>query len=700
MNQTTMNKTDQFLVEIGTEELPPKALRSLMQAFGEKLALGLDDARLEHGRVQTFASPRRLAVLVSALADRQQDRKQEQKGPPIKIAFDNDGKPTPAAIAFAGRCGVAVEALEKTETHKGAWLTHQSVIAGLSAAELLPGLVEDALMAIPMARRMRWGASEVAFARPIHWVLMLFGEKTISAPVMGIHAGNTSRGHRVHCSGPLTIKSPGDYLETLADDGFVIVDFARRRELIVEKVAAAAALAGGEVIGGESLYDEVTALVEWPVPVLGNFDETYLALPEEVILATLSSHQRYFAIADKGGRLLPQFITVANLDSKHPDKVREGNERVIRPRLADATFFWDSDRQSKLESRQSNLREVVYQHGLGSLWDKSERIATIAAALAAAADHDSSQLERAASLAKCDLITAMVGEFPELQGTMGRYYAAADGEPAAVADAIGEQYRPRFAGDELPASTGGQLLALADKLDTLTGIFSLGKKPSGNRDPFGLRRAALGVVRILVECGIDIDLKALLAVAVQAQPESKLGTDAVVAEVYAFITDRLQHYFLDRDAGLSVATFEAVMVRQPSSLLDFDRRLAAVQTFARLEQAASLAAANKRIVNILRKAGDPVGVDVEKNLLQDDTEKILFNALQSAKETLEPLLAVRAYADVLNELASLRDVIDRFFDDVMVMADDEAIRRNRLALLGELRALFLNVADISRLSIG
>ena len=695
-----MSKAEDFLVEIGTEELPPKALRSLMEAFGEELVAGIDAVRLSHGEVQTFASPRRLTVLVADLATAQEDRKVEQKGPPIKIAFDDDGKPTPAATAFAGKCGVDVAKLGRNKSDKGEWLVFESLEKGKTVAELLPDLVEEALSALPIPRRMRWGAGEAEFVRPVHWVVMLHGKKTINASVMDVAAGNRTHGHRFHSSGPITIESPDVYLDTLEKDGYVIADFERRREMVRTGVDTEARRAGGQVVDGESLYDEVAALVEWPVPVLGSFDDKFLELPRETIISTLAGHQRYFPVADESGKLLSKFITVANLESKDPDQVKDGNERVIRPRLADAAFFWDSDRRKTLASREDDLREVVYQHGLGSLFDKSQRIAVIAKWLASALEHDDATVERAAAIAKCDLLTGMVGEFPELQGTMGGYYAAADNETESVATAIGEHYRPRFAGDAIPGSRDGQLLAVADKLDTLGGIFSLGKKPSGNRDPFGLRRAALGIVRIIIEGGLDVDLKALIAVAVNAQPQGKLDSDEVAAEVYRFITDRLRRYFLDRDPGLKMETFDAVMVRQPSSLLDFDRRLAAVQTFARLEPAASLAAANKRIANILRKAGDPAGLSVKKKLLQEDAELALFSALQSAQQKVEPLIAVRSYAEVLNELADLRDPVDRFFDDVMVMADDEAIRNNRLALLGELRALFLDVADISRLSIG
>jgi len=695
-----MSGADDFLVEIGTEELPPKALRSLMEAFGENLTVAVDEAELTRGDVSAYASPRRLSVYISDLQRQQDDRNIEQKGPPIKVAFDDDGKPKPAALAFAKRCGVEVAKLGRDKTDKGEWLSFSAVEPGLSAAELMPAIVEQALAALPVPRRMRWGKNEVEFVRPVHWIVMLHGEDVVQSNVMGIPAGNESCGHRFLSSGTVKISSAAEYLGTLEKEGFVIADFERRRDLVQAGVEAAAAKAGGQVVEGEALYDEVAALVEWPVPVLGSFDDSFLALPREVVISTLTGHQRYFPVADANGDLLPRFITVANLKSKDPDQVRDGNERVIQPRLADATFFWDTDRRVTLASRQETLREVVYQRGLGSLFEKSQRVAALAKWIAEAVGADVTTVSRAAELAKCDLLTGMVGEFPELQGTMGRYYALSDGESADVAAAIGEHYQPRFAGDELPASIGGQALAVADKVDTLAGVFSIGKKPSGNRDPFGLRRAALGIVRILVECGLDLDLMALIAEAIALQPETKLSGDELASDLSVFISDRLRRYFLDRDAGLAAETFEAVMLRHPTSLVDFDRRLAAVQTFARLEQAESLAAANKRIANILRKAGDPNGLRVNQKLLQEDAERALQNALDGARQKVAPMLESRAYAEVLNELADLREPIDRFFDDVMVMAEDEAVRDNRLALLGELRALFLHVADISRLSIG
>jgi glycyl-tRNA synthetase beta chain len=488
-------------------------------------------------------------------------------------------------------------------------------------------------------------------------------------------------------------------LPSLQAQGHVIADFEKRRELVKKGVAAQAKKAGGIIVDGESLYDEVTALVEWPVPITGSFDEGYLALPREVVISTLTGHQRYFPVANKNGDLLPKFVTVANLESTDPDQVRDGNERVIRPRLADAAFFWDNDRRTTLDARQEALRDVVYQRGLGSVFDKSVRTAVLAGAMADALELDPATVQRAAALAKCDLLSGMVGEFPELQGTMGRYYAATDGESQGVADAIAEQYLPRYSGDDLPASIDGQLLAVADKLDTLAGVFSIGKTPSGNRDPFGLRRAALGIIRILIECGLDLDLKALINSAAAAQPKGKSEEAELTDSLYAFIGERLRGYFLDREKDLTTETFDAVLARRPGSLVDFQRRLAAVQAFIKLEPAASLAAANKRIANILKKSGQNNDVAVKEKLLSEPAELALWSALEDARASVSPMLEARDYRDALTALAALRDPVDHFFDDVMVMADDEATRNNRLALLAEVRALFLDVADISRLSI-
>ena len=692
-------KTADLLIEIGTEELPPKALRGLMEAFAANIGSVIDDARLEHGEIHAYASPRRLAVIVDKLAAGQEDRRVSQKGPPVSVAYDGDGKPLPPATAFAKKCGVDVAQLGRVSTDKGEWLVVETVEEGRPASELLPALIEKALADLPIPRRMRWGAGDAEFVRPVHWVVLLHGTDVVPGEIMGIPCGSRTMGHRFHSTGPITISAPSAYLETLRREGRVIADFEVRRQLVSEGVEAKAREANGSIVEGDSLYDEVAALVEWPVPMLGSFDEAFLELPREVVVSTLTGHQRYFPVADDAGALLPSFVTVANLESKDPDKVRDGNERVIRPRLADAAFFWDNDRRKALSTRSEALRDVVYQRGLGSLFDKGVRTAKIAAAVAERLGMDGSQVERAAALCKCDLITGMVGEFPDLQGTMGRYYAISDGESEAVATAIGEHYQPRFAGDALPASDDGRVLAMADKLDTLAGIFTIGKKPSGNRDPFGLRRAALGVIRLSIEGGLDLDLKELIATALELQPAGKQDPEELRESLYTFITDRLRRYFLDRDPGLDTETFDAVMARQPSSLVDFERRLQAVQAFLDLDEAQSLAAANKRIANILKQAELTETGDIDDKALEEGAERALYEALVAAEATVRPLLDERDYTRALQELAALREPVDRFFDDVMVMVDDEAVRSNRLALLGGLRSLFLDVADISRLSV-
>ena len=687
-----------FLVEIGTEELPPAALRTLGNAFADNLGAALGAARLAHGELEWFATPRRLAVVARELALAQEDREREQKGPPVAIAFDGDGKPLPPAEAFARKCGTTVDRLGRNKTEKGEWLSHRAVEPGASAAGLLPEIVRSALAKLSIPRRMRWGDSEEEFVRPVHWVVLLHGRDVIDGEILGIRTGGVTRGHRFHAPGELKLGTPGKYASVLEKKGFVIADFDTRRDRIRREVDRAASEAGGTALGDDALYDEVTALVEWPVAMTGRFDQGFLVLPKEVISATLTSHQRYFPIEGGDGRLMPLFITIANLESTDPEKVRQGNERVVAPRLADAAFFWETDRQTPLAERQDSLKAVVYQQGLGTLHDRSIRVAALATLVAQQLGAAVAPVARAAVLAKCDLLTGMVGEFPELQGVMGRYYAAASGEDEAVSVAIGEQYLPRFAGDALPQSTAGRILAVADKVDALAGIFVLGKKPSGNRDPFGLRRAALGVVRILVETGLDVDLAETVKAAVVLQPASGDDHGAVRGELYDFIVDRMRRYYLN--AGVTQEVFESVRVKRPASLTDFDARLKAVAAFAQLEPAASLAAANKRTANILRQAHyDEHGNGrLDTALLSDAAEKSLYAALQAARQDVAPMLAARAYADALNELAGLREEVDTFFDEVMVMTEDEAVRTNRLALLAELRGLFLDIADVSRLT--
>ena len=689
-----------FLVEIGTEELPPKALRKLMLAFSGNLGRLLNDSRLEHGEIRAFASPRRIAAIVSGLAMAQEAREVDAKGPPVSVAFDDKGEARPAALAFARKCGVEVEALDRTKTDKGEWLSYRSIETGATAASLLPDIVEKALQNLPVPRRMRWGASDIEFVRPVHWIVMLHGKEVVPGVVLGHASGNSTLGHRFLSTGEITISEPGEYLDLLEKKGFVLADFDARERVIRDQVAAAASAAGGTAAAATGLFEEVSALTEWPVVMTGHFDEAFLRLPQEAIIASLTGHQRYFPIVDGSGSLLPAFVVVANIVSKAPDKVREGNERVIRPRLADAAFFWDADRQTPLADRSGGLERIVYQKGLGSLLDKSMRVAGLCSAISSELGISADSAVRAAALAKCDLLTGMVGEFPELQGVMGGYYARLDGETEAVASAIEEQYLPKFAGDIVPPSAAGQVLALADKLDTLAGVFALGKKPGGSKDPFGLRRAALGVVRILLECELELDLRNIVECAVKLQP----GDTDVSRDLFDFIVERLRSFYVDRP-DVSAEIFDAVLhAGNAGSLLlpDFDRRIQAVQSFVQLAESASLAAANKRISNMLRHSDErgalPAG-DVDEALLQEGAERDLYSALQSALAAVVPLQDVREYTRVLQRLAVLRGPVDKFFDEVLVMSDDEALQQNRLALLSCLREPFHVVADISRLSV-
>lgn len=691
-----LQESADLLVEVGTEELPPTALRRLMDSFADGVADGLEKAHLGHGTVRALASPRRLAVLIPGLELKQADREVLQKGPPLRIAFDETGKPTQAGLAFAKKCGVDITALGKDRGTAGEWLIYESTQRGKEAADLLPGIVEQALDALPIPRRMRWGSSQAAFVRPVHWLVMLHGKKVIDCSILGVRAGNRTRGHRFHAPGEIEIASPGDYLSLLKKKGYVVADFDERKAAIVKGVQAAAADFAGSPVGDDALYDEVAALTEWPVPLRGGFDKAFLALPKAVINATLMNHQRYFPIEDDSGQLLPGFVTVANLESRAPDLVRQGNERVVRPRLADAMFFFETDRRMPLADRLPALDSVVYQKGLGTLGDKARRVASLAQSLTTAAAADADAVERAASLAKCDLLTGMVGEFPELQGVMGGLYAVADGEAPAVAAAVTDQYAPRFAGDEIPTGSEGRVLAVADKLDTLAGVFAMGKKPGGKRDPFGLRRAALGVVRILIEGGIDIRLGDLLRDAVALQP-LQIDVDAVTADLLAFIGERLKHYLLDLDPELTADMLAAVQSQDPDTLLDLMARVQGVKAFMAMDAAESLAAANKRTANILRKAVPELAA-VDSDLFAEPAELALHDAMLKARGNALPLFEKRAYVEALTLLAELREPIDTFFDEVMVMADDEAVRANRLALLAELRSLFLGVADVSRLS--
>ena len=692
-----------FLVEIGTEELPPRALKDLAAAFAENVAKGLDEAHLRHGKRQRFASPRRLAVLIKGLWEQQPEQQFKRRGPPISAAFDAAGAPTRAALAFAESCGTNVSSLSRVSDAKGEALFYSARLPGALARDLLPGIVQAALDALPIPKRMRWGNGDAQFVRPVQWVLLLFGKDALDARIIDTQSGHVTFGHRFHAPKPLRIATPGAYVATLRERGYVLADFEERREKIRRGVVELAQSLGGAPVMSEDLLDEVTALVEWPVPLAGAFERRFLELPREVLIATLQEHQRYFPIADVNGRLLPAFIAVANLESRDPAQVRAGNERVVRPRLSDAAFFYETDRKQPLAQRRDELAKVTFQSRLGTLADKTRRIRTLASEIAAQLGADTAQADRAAELCKCDLLTAMVGEFPELQGTMGRYYAQHDGEPAAVAQAIGEQYLPRFAGDELPASPLGISLAIADKLDTITGIFAIDQKPTGTRDPFGVRRAALGVVRIIIEKRLELDLRALIRRAAEllAERTASAATPAVAVseQVYDYIMERLRVYYLDGAGGVAISTemFDAVLSNRPASPLDFDARLKAVESFLKLDAAQSLAAANKRIANILRKADRATTTAVRPELFQAEAERRLYGALEQLRPEVEPLLAQRNYAQALERLAELREPVDAFFDSVMVMDENVDLRNNRLGLLAALRQLFLHTADLSRL---
>ncbi|AMN48476.1 glycyl-tRNA synthetase beta chain [Steroidobacter denitrificans] len=691
-----MSKRD-FLFELGTEELPPRSLFTLARSLSDGIVAGLDDASIAHGEAQWFATPRRLAVRIAGLADRQPDQEIRRHGPALTGAFDAHGQPTKAALGFAASCGVALDALGQADGPKGAVLAFVTTRKGESTRALLPDIVTAALNALPIARRMRWGAGEQEFVRPVHWAVMLLGGQVVEGEILGLRIGNRSRGHRFHAPRELTVTSPAKYLDVLREKGSVMADAAQRREHIRSEVMAIARNLGGEAVIEADLLDEVTALVEWPVPLAGRFDARYLELPPEVPIATLQAHQRYFPVRDAQGRLMNAFIAVANIRSRDPDKVRDGNERVVRPRLADAAFFWDADRRVRLEQRCEALAAVTYQAALGSLLDKSKRIAVLAVRIAESLGADAALARRAALLSKCDLLTAMVGEFPELQGVMGKYYAQHDGEAAEICTALEEQYWPRFAGDHVPATKTGQVLSIADKLDTIAGIFCIGQKPSGTRDPFGLRRASLGVLRCLLERNLDLDLQQLIEAAVGLQPVP--APDGVAQDIWAYLMERLRSSYLESHSNRAVTTelFDAVIGSDPHSPVDIDIRLRALEGFLILPQAASLASANKRIANLLRKAPENISGAVDTAYLQDAAEHRLFDHVVAMERAVNPLFARREYTEALTQLASLRDDVDRFFDAVMIMADEPEVRANRLALLVRLRDLFLQVADLSRL---
>src|SRR3984957_15891043 len=680
-----------LLFELGTEELPPRTLPILSNALTEGLRDGLDAAGIPHGRVQGFATPRRLAVRVQKLAPHQPDKQIERRGPPLDRSFDAHGAPTQAAIAFAKNCGVPVAELERLETGKGAWLIFRGTERGAATASLLGGIVNQAIAALPIAKRIRWGSRSAEFVRPVHTVILLYGETVIPAEVLGLATGRVTFGHRFHAPQPIVLKAAKGY-ESRLRRAKVVADFAARRELIRAGVTAAAAAGGGRALIEAQLLDEVTALVEWPVPIAGRFEARFLSLPREVVIATVQDHQRYFAVEGADGKLSGWFVTVSNIESRDPSKVREGNERVVRPRLSDAAFFWEQDRKISLQAHAARLAGVIFQAKLGSYAEKTARVTRLAQLIGShiGAGPD---LAQAAELAKADLMTAMVGEFPELQGTMGRYYAEAQGLPRDVSVAIEEHYRPRYAGDALPSTRIGQALSLADKIDTLVGIFAIEQRPTGTKDPFGLRRAALGVLRILLEGKLDLDLLDVLTASAAAQPLKRAG---VADEVYDFIAERLRGLLLE-EPGTTSEMLDAVLANRPRSPLDVLTRLAALKEFLLLPDAVVLAGINKRIANILRKTQVSQDWAVDPQALSETAERGLHHALTNLRDPVLDATRERRYTDSLQALVGLRAPVNEFFHRVMVMDENTAKRNNRLALLRDVLVLLGGVADLSRL---
>ena len=690
-----MNTRD-LLIEIGTEELPPKALANLSAALELSLTEQLRALQLSFGTVQRFASPRRLAVLVEALDEAQQDQEKTRLGPAVQAAFDDTGAPTPAALGFAKSCGVDVDQLSRIEKDGVEKLSFSINEKGRTTQALVPTLIETALNRLPIPKRMRWGASRIEFVRPLHWSVVMFGEETIETDILGVRSGHCTRGHRFHNNQDLPLVQPSDYESVLMEQGRVIASFDKRRDLIREQVEQQARKHEAVAIIDEALLDEVTSLVEFPVALTGSFDEAFLAVPQEALILAMKSHQKCFHLADAEGRLLPKFVAISNLESKDPQQVITGNERVIRPRLADAQFFFDTDREKPLINRKDSLGSLVFQDRLGTVLDKCERVSQLSRQVAEQVSADPAHCMRAAELSKCDLLTSMVGEFADLQGLMGSYYAANDGEAPEVAQAIHEQYQPRFAGDDLPASETGAILAVADKLDTMVGLFGIGQPPTGSKDPFALRRSAIGILRILVEKPLELDLKWLIKASVESFPDDLLLADAG-DEVFEFILERFRAWYLDE--GISSEEFQSVFALRPSRPLDFHRRIQAVHTFAQMPEAQSLAAANKRVANILSKQDSAaVPPALSESLLQESAEKALYAAIIDKESEVAPYVKRGDYQKGLTLLAELKPTIDGFFDEVLVMAEDEAVRDNRLALLAKLQALFLNLADISHLT--
>ena len=681
-----------FIFELGTEELPPVALKTLISAFEKDVVDQLGLAGLIFSECKSFASPRRLAIRVSDCSLQQPDTTIDKKGPAIQAAFDQEGKPSKAAEGFARSCGVEVSELGRQKTDKGEWLSYQLTEKGKSAAELLPAIIQTALDNLPIPKRMRWGDSNAMFVRPVHWVLFLLGENVVNCKILGKPSGNVTYGHRFHHPEAITIDSASDYEEQLSKSGNVIADYEKRKSLIEDQLNQVAQSLNGHVPLDSALLDEVAALVEWPVAVVGNFDQEFLAVPHEALILTMKKNQKYFPVFDKNEKLLNHFITIANIESSNPETIQLGNERVIRPRLTDAKFFWEQDARKTLEDRLETLKSIVFQKQLGSIYDKSVRVSRLASHIANLIGGNPDLAERAGLISRCDLVTEMVYEFADMQGIMGRYQAQRDGENPEIAQAMDEIYMPRFSGDQLPRTQTGIALAIADRLDTITGIFGIGLKPSGTKDPFALRRASLGLLRILREYSLSINLHELITESIKLHGNN-LTENATSSDVNTYILDRLNGIFAED--GISTKLVQAVASVNPGNVIDFQNRIAAVEAFSQLPESGNLAAANKRIQNILKKTKEQIPVKTDTGLFELDQESNLYNMLTVKEKDIEPLLIKNNYQQILLSLVELKQPIDDFFDHVMVMAEDNNIRLNRLSLLQRVHQLFFKVADIS-----
>ena len=683
--------TDILLIELGTEELPPKSLQTLATTFHQQIVEQLNKADLSFESSKWFASPRRLAVQVTGLVSAQQDKEIEKRGPAVNVAFDDEGTPSKAAQGWARSNGITVEQAERLVTEKGEWLLHKAIQKGQSISELIPEMVNNAVAKLPIPKPMRWGSSRTQFIRPVHTLTMMYGADILAGECLGVTSNNQLQGHRFHHHGLMTLNHASEY-EVALKEAFVIADYQARKQLITEQIAEQAQKINAKVLMDEALLEEVVSLVEWPQALVGSFDESFLAVPAEPLIYSMKDHQKYFPLEDENGKLLNKFVFITNIESKEPTQVIFGNEKVIRPRLADAEFFFKTDKKTPLADRLTSLESVLFQKQLGTLKDKSERIANLSRFVAAKLGEDQDKAHRAGLLCKTDLMSDMVLEFPQVQGTMGKYYAQHDGEDADVAQALEDQYRPRFSGDKLPKANIGCAVAIADKIDTLVGIFGINQPPKGDKDPFALRRAAIGLIRIIIEKQLNLDLAELIAQSINDYAD-KLTNNETASQVLEFVLGRYKAHY--QELNVSVDVIQAVLANAPSAPLDFDKRVAAVSHFKQLEAAQTLAAANKRVGNILAKFEGQLNDSFDLSLASEEQENALATEFARVEESLEPLMVGKDYQQALTELATLKQPIDDFFENVMVMADDEAIKVNRLTMLNNIRNSFLAIADIS-----